>query len=158
MDPLNQSVPLTKVIFFFVSAIGVIAVAVVAIADDEGRHLAWQTAAKRDVIGSPDLVNALLQVMRRRAIAIGVDVVGGVADFNRGSGKAVLCAAWRQRHIRVAAKLFESVGIVPGVFSDPQVDVLVVVELNVPRIAIATLGPEELVPPYGAVKGIGSTG
>src|SRR5438552_9877 len=130
--------------FFFISAVAVIAVAVVAIAHNQGWHIAGQTASKGNVVRSPHLVNCLLQIVSGGAVAIGVNVVGSVADLNRGAGKTSLGTARGQWHVVVVGRLLVRVRIIPRVFSDPEINVIVVVELDVPGITGSTFSPVKL--------------
>ena len=89
--------------------------------------------------------------------AIGVYVVIGVADVNGRTRKSTLAATGSQRHVCVVRGFLVAAGIVPGIFGDPQIDVLAVVELDVPRAPVSALGPIKFVLINRGVKGIRAT-
>ena len=68
--------------------------------------------------------------------AIGVDIVVGVADRNRRAGESTLGTAGSQRHVGIVRGFFVAARIVPRVLSDPKIDVVAIVKLNVPRASI----------------------
>ena len=90
--------------------------------------------------------------------AIGVDIVIGVADLNGGTGKSTLGTPGGQRHIGIVRGFFVAARIVPRVLSDPKIDVVAIVKLNVPRAPVSTLGPVELVRIQCGVKRISAAG
>ena len=154
MHPLHQAVFLTQVVLLLVTTIGIVAVAVVAIARYQGGHVVGQTSAERETIGTPNLVHCLFQGVGGVMSAIGVDIVIGVADLNRGAGESTLRTPGSQRHIIIVRRFFVRVRIVPRVLGDPKVDVVAIVKLDVPRTSVSTLGPVKLVCIQRGVKWI----
>src|SRR5437660_3190505 len=102
MHPLHQAVLLTEVVLLFVTTVGIVVIAVVAIAHYQGGHVVRQTAAERKTVGTPLFVDCLFQCVGSVMSAIGVDMVVGVADRNRRAGESTLGTAGSQWHIGIA--------------------------------------------------------
>ena len=157
MHPLHQSIFLTQVVLFFVATTAVAVIAVVAIAHHQCGHIVRQTSAERELVGSPNLIDSLFQSVRSVMSAIGVYVVIGVADINRGTRKSALAATGGQRHVCIVRGFLVAARIVPGILGDPQIDVLAVVKLDVPWAPVSALGPIKFVLIDRGVKGIRAT-
>ena len=113
MHPLHQAVLLTEVVFFFVTTIGVVVIAVVAIARHQRGHVVGQTSAEREAIWTPHFVHCLFQCVGGVMSAIGVNIVIGVADLNGRAGKSTWGTTGSQRHICVVRRFFVAIRIVP---------------------------------------------
>ena len=157
MHPLHQTIFLAQVILFFVTAIAVAVIAVVAIAHHQCGHIARQASAEREVIRSPNLIDSLFQSVRCVMGAIGVYVVIGVADVNGRTRKSALAATGGQRHVCIVRGFLVAARIVPGILGDPQIDVLAVVKLDIPWAPVSALGPIKFVLIHRGVKGIRAT-
>ncbi len=158
MHPLHQAIFLTQVVLLFVTTTAVAGIAVVTIADHQCGHIVRQTSAEREIVGSPNLIDSLFQSVRCVMGAIGMYVVIGVADVNRGTRKSALAATGGQRHVCVVRGFLVAARIAPNVLSDPQIDVLAVVKLDVPRAPVSTLGPVKFVLVHSGVQRIRTTG
>src|SRR5206468_12734262 len=121
-----------------------VAVSVVWIAHEQGWHIAGQTGSKGNVVRSPHFVNGLLQIVSGGAVAIAVNVVRSVAGLNRGAGKTSPGTARGQWHVVVVGRFLVAVGVITRVFSDPEINIIVVVELDVPGITVSTFSPVKL--------------
>ena len=148
---------MTQVVLFFVTTSAVAVIAVVAIAHHQCWHIVRQTSAEREIVGSPNLIDSLFQSVGCVMGAIGMDVVIGVADVNRGTRKSALAATGGQRHVCIVRGFLVAAGIVPGILGDPQIDVLAVVKLDVPWAPVSALGPIKLILIHRGVKGIRTT-
>ena len=73
-----------------------------------------------------------------------MQVIIGVGHFDCGAWKTRSCAPRDQRQISVVGEFLITLGDGSGELRDPQINVLAVVELNVPRIAQPSLDPIKL--------------
>jgi len=119
MHPLHQAIFLTQVVLLFVTTTAIAGIAVVTIADHQCGHIVRQTSAEREIVGSPNLIDSLFQSMRCVMGAIGMYVVIGVADVNRGTRKSALAATGGQRHVCVVRGFLVAARIAPSVLGDP---------------------------------------
>src|SRR5215468_9364633 len=90
--------------------------------------------------------------------ATGVDVVSSITHLDCGTREPAFCATWRKRHVCVVAEFLKSGGGVPGIFRDPQINELVVVELNIPGITLASFDPIKLTRPDRTENRVRTTG
>src|SRR5438132_5682570 len=107
-------------------------------------YISGQTDSYVNIVCSTHFVNGLLQIVSVGAVAIAVNVVRSVADLNRGAGKTSPGTARGQWHVVVVGRFLVAVGVIPSIFSDPEIDVIVVVELDVPGITGSTFSPVKL--------------
>src|SRR5207245_8498452 len=89
------------------------------------------------------------QALVHKRIAVRMDLVGRVADFDAGAGKSALGKARQQRQVELsqgwAVKDLERARIVPIQLRHPEINVLIVVQLNVPGKSLASFRPEKAV-------------
>ena len=148
---------MTQVVLLFVTTTAIAGIAVVTIADHQCGHIVRQTSAEREIVGSPNLIDSLFQSVGSGMGAIGVYVVIGVAYVNGGARKSSLTTTGGQWHVGVVRGFLVAAGIVPGILGDPQIDVLAVVKLDVPRAPVSALSPIKFVLIHRGVKGIRAT-
>src|SRR5207302_8678603 len=145
--PLHQAVRLGYMELFLIAAAGVAGIAAVAIADHQGFQVVRQAAAQRLGVRSPDLVEDMPQALGHKRVAVSMDLVSGVTDLDAGAGKPALSEAGHKRQVelsqRGAVKDLEGVRIVPIELGYPEVNVLIVVQLNVPGESLAGFCPKE---------------
>lgn len=79
--PFHQPVRLRDMKFFFVGTIRVIGVAGIAIADHKRLEVIRQLSSQRLLIRSPDLVDDMTKILGDKVVAIGMDLVRGIANL-----------------------------------------------------------------------------
>ena len=82
VHPLRQAITFRQIVFFFVTATSVRAIAVIAIAHDESFRIVRNDPAKRYVVGSPHFINSIAQVLRGVVGTIGVGLIRRVGHFD----------------------------------------------------------------------------
>src|SRR5450631_1554062 len=80
--PLHQTIGLREVELLFIRAVGIVRVATVAIADHQGLQVGRKLSPKRFLVGSPDFVDDVAQILRDKSAAVRMDLVGGVAGLD----------------------------------------------------------------------------
>src|SRR5690349_9344290 len=102
MLPLYEPVRLGHMKFFFISAVGVVGVTTVAIADDEGLEVARELATQSLFVRTPDFVDHMPKILRNEGVAVGMNLVARIANFNAGARISALCVSPNQRKIEFA--------------------------------------------------------
>jgi hypothetical protein len=82
MLPLYKTIGLREVKLLLIATAGVVCVSAVAIAHYQRLQVGWKLSAKRFLVGPPDLIDDVAQILRDKRIAIRMDLVCRVADLD----------------------------------------------------------------------------
>ena len=162
MLPLYKTIGPREVKLLLIATAGVVCVAAVPIAHYQRLQVGWKLSAKRFLVGPPDLIDDVPQILRDKRIAIRMDLVRRVADLDARTWISRPGESRGKRKIEFsqsrAFECFEGVWILPIEFRHPEVHVVFVLQLNVPGVATARFRPVETIRRDACVQGIGRAG
>lgn len=148
MLPFHEAIRFGHVELFFIGTVVVVLITAVTVADDQGLQVLGQLTTERFVVRSPNFVDHVPEVFCDERVAVGMDFVGGITDFDAGARIAASGPASNEGQIRFpqgwTVEGLEGARILPVQLGDPQIDVVLVEELNIPGESIGGLRPIEL--------------